>query len=46
MIYAFQNQQPIETTIRLPLNQVQMVLYYGFQGQSNMITHDVEKRML
>jgi len=46
LVYAIQHGKPFSKQIKVPLNQMKVVLYYGFLGKPQMITMDVEKTLL
>ena len=46
LVLALQQHQPFSQQITLPLNQVKVLLYYGFLGKKPLITMDVEKTLL
>lgn len=46
LVYAIQQSHPFSEQVKIPLGQVKVLLYYGFQGRKPMITMDVEKTLL
>lgn len=46
LVYAIQQGHPFSEQVKVPLTQIKVLLYYGFQGRRPMITMDVEKELL
>ena len=46
IVHAIQAKQPFGQQLKLPLDQIKVLLYYGFIGHRPTITRDVEKELL
>lgn len=46
LVYAIQQSHPFSEQVKVPLAQIKVLLYYGFQRRPPMITMDVEKTLL